>query len=95
MPFSSVQARARDRLAPHVFGKLRVACICASSNLAFYEGLQLKLAKLTAKTSVTHIRQCAVLIVASLYNGSLKHEGWVDAAHGWEGYIYERLVYAR
>jgi hypothetical protein len=37
--YSSVQTR--DRLACHVFGKLRVACICASSNLAFYKGLQM------------------------------------------------------
>jgi hypothetical protein len=35
MLYSSVQAR--DPLACYVFGKLRVACICASSNLAFYE----------------------------------------------------------
>jgi hypothetical protein len=37
MLHSSVQVR--DRLARHVFGQLRVTCICILSNFAVYKGL--------------------------------------------------------
>jgi hypothetical protein len=50
--------------------------------------------KLTSEVSVTHIRQCAVLIVAIMYSGGLQCEGRADITDGWEGYIYEMLVYA-
>jgi hypothetical protein len=80
--------QVRDRLARRVFGKLCVACICVSSNLAVYEGLPLMFRhqKLTAEvSSVTHIKQYAVLILASMYNSGLEREGRVDITNGWEG----------
>jgi hypothetical protein len=39
--------------------------------------------------------QRAILIIAIMYNGSFQREGWVHVAHGWEGNIYEMLVYVR
>jgi hypothetical protein len=79
----------------HVFGKLCVARICVSSNLGVYEGLQLafRQQKLMVETSITHKRQCAVLIVASMYNGSFQREGRVDTTNGWEGQYYEVSVW--
>jgi len=64
-----------------------MAHIYVSSNIAVYEGLQLvfRQQKFTAETSVTHVRQCAVLIVASMYSGGLQREGRADITDGWEG----------
>jgi hypothetical protein len=44
-------------------------------------------------TSITHIRQFAILIVASIYNGGLQREGRVDTTDGWEGQYYEVSVW--
>jgi hypothetical protein len=42
--------------------------------------------KLTVEvSSVAHIEQCAVLILASMYNSGLEREGRVDITNGWEG----------
>jgi hypothetical protein len=64
-----------------------MARICVSSNITVYETLQLvfRQQKLTAETSVTHVRQCAVLIVASMYSGGLQREIRTDITDGWEG----------
>jgi hypothetical protein len=64
-----------------------MARICVSSNITVYETLQLvfRQQKLTAETSVTHVRQRAVLIVASMYSGGLQRERRTDIMDGWEG----------
>jgi hypothetical protein len=79
--------QVRDHIACHVFGKSCMTRICVSSNLAVYEGLQLvfRQKKLTAKANITHIKQCAVLIIASMNNGSLQGERRMDIINGWEG----------
>jgi len=79
--------QVRDRPARHVFGKSCVTRICVSSNITLYEGLQLvfRQQKLTAEVSVTHIRQRAVLIVASMYNGGLQRERRTDITDRWKG----------
>jgi hypothetical protein len=42
-----------------------------------------------AEADVTHIKQCAILIVARIYNSGLQSEGRVIAVNGWEGNVYD------
>lgn len=58
--------QVRDPLVCHEFGKSCVARICISSNFAVHGG----------------IRQCAVLIVASMFNGGPQCKGRADTANG-------------
>lgn len=67
----------RDCLACHVFSRSCVACI---NNLAVYETT---VGVPSAEAGVTNIKRRAVLIVTSMYNGSLQREGRVGSAHRW------------
>lgn len=69
----------------NTYSKLRVARIRVSRNFAIYEGLKLvfRQHKLTEKG---HIKQCAIMLVTSMYNRDLQREGGVDTAlNGWKG----------
>jgi hypothetical protein len=78
--------QVRSRFACCVFGKMCVARICVSSNLTVYGGLQLmfhkqKLARQSPSDVSTHIKQCTVLDITSMYNTGLEREGRMATTH--------------
>jgi hypothetical protein len=67
--YSIVQER--DCLACHVCGKSVMARIRILSNLTFNDGLQQVFRQQKPKANVTHLKQCAVLIVAIMKDRGL------------------------